>query len=74
MPTRHFYESMSPSDRQIEETRKPFVHEEALIKHNSDDNRLELSNLTFYFHFINEIHLLHQKAVLSECLPGQVLV
>ena len=46
--------SRSPSDRQ----RKTFVHEEAFIKHSSDDNRLELSNQTIYFfHFINEIHL-----------------
>ena len=59
------------SDRPIEDTH---VHEVAFIRQNGDDNRLELSNLTFYFHFINEIHLLHQKAILSECLPGQVLV
>ena len=43
---------------------KPFILEEAFIKYNSDDNRLELSNITFYFYSINEIHLLYQKAIL----------
>ena len=56
MPTRHFYEAWA---HQTDRKRKTFVHEEAFIKHDSDDNRLELSNLKIYFHFINEMKYIY---------------